>query len=198
MADLPSSLRKYGTSDYAVTEDGGDATVLRVWGIDSDGNQYLLPGGYKDRETSDRWIEAQIDLIKKHKPFAWFGEGGVIQKSIEPMLRRRMRERSATCRLEWLPSIVDKPTRARGAQGRAAMGMVYIPEGPEGDDIINEYVRFPAGRHDDDVDNLSLMGRALDDLHPAIVTSVQKSNNGPVDRYAKLRERSNHEDAGMY
>lgn len=195
LADLPKNLRKYGTSDYAVTEDGGDATVIRVWGIDRDGNQYLLPGGYKDRETSDKWIEAQINLILTHKPFAWFGEAGVIQKSIEPMLKRRMRERGAMCRLEWLPSIQDKPTRARGAQARAAMGMVYIPEGPDGDDIVNEYVRFPAGRHDDDVDNLSLMGRALDELHPAIVQTTETSDNKrPKDIYS--RNRHTDEDGG--
>lgn len=198
LTDLPKSLRKYGTSDYAVTEDGGDATVIRVWGIDHEGNQYLLPGGYKERESSDKWIEAQINLIQTHKPFAWFGEAGVIQKSIEPMLKRRMRERKAMCRLEWLPSIQDKPTRARGAQARAAMGMVYIPEGPDGDEIVNEYVRFPAGRHDDDVDNLSLMGRALDELHPAIVSAAEiVDSKAPRDLYSRARDREVEGD-GFY
>src|SRR5690606_26683751 len=110
---------------------GGDATVLRIWGVDEQGGIWLHPGGYKGRETSDKWIEAQIDLTAIHKPFAWFGEAGVIQKSIEPALRRRMRERKVNARLEWMPSISDKPTRARGSQSRAAMGLVYLPEGPE-------------------------------------------------------------------
>lgn len=195
LTDLPTNLRKYGTSDYAVTEDGGDATVMRIWGVDALGNQYLLSGGYKARETTDKWIEAQIDLIARHKPFAWFGEAGVIQKAIEPALKRRMRERKVNCRLEWMPSIQDKPTRARGAQARAAMGMIYIPEGPEGDEIIGEYVRFPAGRHDDDVDNLSLMGRALDEVHPALVPSTPLEQK-PVDRYSRLREKQ--DEAGYY
>lgn len=168
-SDLPAELRKYGTSDYAVTEDGGDFTVHRVWGVDHEGGMWLMPGGYKAQETPDKWIERQIDLVARHEPFAWFGEAGVIQKAIEPMLIRRMKEREIGCRLEWMPSIQDKPTRARGAQSRAAMGMVYVPEGPEGDDILREYVKFPAGKHDDDVDCLSLMGRALDDVHPAIL-----------------------------
>lgn len=165
----PKHLRKYGASDYAVTEDGGDFTTHRIWGVDPRSELWLLPGGYRAQDTSDRWIEAKIDLMKLHEPFAWFGEGGVIQKAIEPALLRRMREREAMCRLEWLPSISDKPTRARGIQSRAAMSMVWIPEGPEGDAFIDELVKFPAGAHDDDVDNASIMGRTLDMAHPALV-----------------------------
>lgn len=167
--DLPKNLRKYGSSDYAVTEDGGDFTTHRIWGVDSDSELWLAPGGYRAQATSDAWIEAKIDLMQVHEPFAWFGEGGVIQKAIEPALVRRMKEREVRTRLEWLPSISDKPTRARGFQARAAMGMVHIPEGPEGDAFIDELIRFPAGKHDDDVDNASLIGRALDMAHPALV-----------------------------
>lgn len=167
--ELPRDLRKYGTSDYAVTEDGGDWTVHRVWGVDSKSHLWLLPGGYRAQAASDGWIEGLLDLMAHHKPFAWFGEGGVIQKAVEPMLRRRMFERKVHCRLEWLASISDKPTRARGFQSRAAMGMVHFPAGPEGDAILGEYTRFPAGRYDDDVDNGSMIGRALDMTHPAIV-----------------------------
>jgi predicted phage terminase large subunit-like protein len=179
LKDLPRNLRKYGTSDYAVTEDGGDYTVHRVWGIDHEDGIWLLPGGYRGQETSDKWIERKIELMAQHKPFAWFGEAGVIQKAIEPALVRRMHERRVYCRLEWLPSIEDKPTRARGFQARAAMGLVRIPEGPEGDAILAEYVKFPAGRNDDDVDNGSLIGRALDMTHPAIAPRAAPPAGAP-------------------
>jgi hypothetical protein len=36
--------------------------------------------GWRGQTTSDVWIERKIDLIRKYKPLAWFGEGGVIQK----------------------------------------------------------------------------------------------------------------------
>lgn len=170
----PKNLRLYGTSDFAVTDGGGDFTVLRIWGVDPKGDLWLLPGGYRAQASSDAWIEAMIDLIETYRPFGWFGEGGVIQKSIEPALTRRMRERGAQCRFAWLPSISDKPSRARGFQSRAAMGTVHLPEGPEGDAILDEYVRFPAGANDDDVDCASLLGRALDMAHPAIVPPEEK------------------------
>lgn len=174
-ADLPRHLHIYGTSDYAVTDGGGDYTVHRIWGVDHGGDLWLL-SGWRGQATADVWIERQIDLILAHKPLAWFGEAGVIAKATEPMLRRRMIERKAGCRLEWLPSIADKPTRARGFQARAAMGTIHFPEGPESDAILDEYLRFPAGKNDDDVDNGSLIGRALDMTHPAIVPHRPKSN----------------------
>lgn len=160
----PAHLNVYGTSDYAVTDSGGDFTVHRVWGVDQQGDLYRLDG-WRGQTTADVWIERKLDLIARYKPFAWFGESGVIQKAVEPMLRNRMRERGVYCRMEWLPSIADKPSRARGFQARAASGRVYFEPGAD----IDEFLKFPAGKNDDDVDTASLIGRALDDAHPAIV-----------------------------
>lgn len=178
--EKPKHLHIYGTSDYAVTEDGGDYTVHRVWGVDQSGDIWLLEG-WRAQATADKWIEAQCDLITKHKPFAWFGEAGVIAKAIEPMLRRRLVERGLGARLEWLPSIHDKPTRARGFQARAAMGKVHMPMGELGDTDLDEYLRFPAGKNDDCVDCGSLIGRALDETHPAIVP-MKVTDMNPPDR----------------
>lgn len=175
----PPVLRIYGTSDYAVTDGGGDWTVHRIWGVDPSGDLYRL-AGWREQATADRWIEAKLDLIAKWRPLAWFGEAGVIQKAVEPMLTRRMRERKVFCRLEWLPSISDKPTRARGFQSRAASGRVFFEPGAD----LAEFLAFPAGKHDDDVDTASLIGRALDQAHPAILVEAVKPNN-PPDLWAR-------------
>mgnify|MGYP000966959948 FL=1 len=164
--EKPQRLSVFGTSDYAVSEGKGDFTVHRVWGIDERGHIWLI-AGWRGQTTSDVWIDRLLDLVHAHRPFAWFGESGVIQKSIEPYLIRRSQERRVYCRWEWLPSITDKSARARGFQARAAMKMVHVPEGAEGDGFIEELIRFPAGKHDDEVDTASLMGRALDEAHPA-------------------------------
>jgi hypothetical protein len=81
-----------------------------------------------------------------------------------------MKDRQIRCRLEWLPSIHDKPTRARGFQARASMGEVFFEPGAD----LSEFLVFPAGRHDDEVDVASLIGRALDQVHPAIVPPSDK------------------------
>lgn len=171
VGQLPSNIRFYGTSDYAVTEDAGDYTVHRIWALDAMGDIWLHDG-WRGQATPDVWIERQIDLMATYKPMCWFGESGVIMKAVEPMLRRRMNERKTWCRTEWLPSIHDKPTRARGYQARAAMKKIHILEGIDGDLVLDEYLRFPAGKNDDEVDAGSLIGRALDQAHPAIAPEI--------------------------
>ena len=169
-------LQFYGTSDYAVTDGGGDYTVHRIWGVAPDGTIYRVDG-WRGQTTSDVWIEEKLNLIAKYKPLDWFGEGGVIQKAIEPMLRRRMQERQTFCRLEWLSSVSDKPSRARSFQAMAASGRVKF----EPDADISEFLVFPAGKHDDDVDTASLIGRAIDQAHPAILPQGQQTTgwDGP-------------------
>lgn len=181
--DKLPECKYYGTSDYAVTDGGGDYTVHRIWGIDHNGEIYRVDG-WRGQTTSDVWIEQKLNLIAKYKPLAWFGEGGVIQKAIEPMLKRRMRERSVFCRLEWMSSVHDKPTRARSFQAMAASGRVHFEK--EAD--LAEFLVFPAGKNDDDVDTASLIGRAIDQAHPAILaTKPQKT--GPGDRWQRALDK---------
>lgn len=157
----PERLRYYGTSDYAVTENGGDYTRLRIWGIDSSiPSKIYMVDGWGGQTSSDEWVEAQCDLIARYRPRAWYGEAGVIHKAILPSLRAKMRVRRLSCPLIWLPSMVDKVIRARSAQAMVSEGRVYIRDDHDGDCFIDECVAFPAGRYDDDVDNLSLIGRA--------------------------------------
>ena len=162
---MPSSIRYYGTSDYAVTDGGGDYTRLRIWGVDgSVPAKVFLIDGWGGQTSSEAWIAAQVDLIARYRPSAWYGEAGVIQKAIEPGLVSKMRDRRVSCSMVWLPSIHDKSTRARSAQAMVQEGRVYIRDDHDGDCFIDECVAFPAGRYDDDVDNISLIGRALDQI----------------------------------
>ena len=170
-------LRYYGTSDYAVTDGGGDYTVHRIWGIDAGGAIYRVDG-WRGQATSDVWIERKLDLIAKYQPMAWFGESGVIRRAIEPMLSRRMAERRIYCRIEWLASIGDKPSRARSFQAMLASGRVFFEPGAD----IAEFLVFPAGKHDDDVDTAGMIGRALDHAHPAIVPGIDMDEDDDRDR----------------
>lgn len=169
----PKQMHVYMTSDYAVTEGGGDYTEHAVWGLVGD-DLYQLDW-WSGQETADVWIEAKLDLIKRWKPMCVFGEAGVIEKAIRPMLKRRMIERKIHARIEWIPSVRDKPTRARAFQSRAAMGTVSLMRGAKGDDVLTQLLMFPAGKHDDKVDCCSLMGMVLDEAHPAIVIERPKA-----------------------
>lgn len=183
-------LRYYGTSDYAVTDGGGDYTVHHIWGIDAAGAIYRVDG-WRGQTTADIWIERKLDLIAKYKPLAWFGEAGVIKRAVDPMLMRRMRERKIFCRMEWLSSVNDKPTRARAFQSYAASGRVYLEAGAD----LSEFLVFPAGKHDDVVDTASMIGLAIDQAHPAIM-AVKPQKTGPGDRWSKALDKSEEEGSG--
>jgi predicted phage terminase large subunit-like protein len=158
---LPHGLNYYGASDYAVTDGGGDYTEHGIFGVDFNGNVYVVDW-WSGQTTSDIWIESQCDLIIKYEPLMWFGESGVIRRSIEPFMMSRMSARRAYCTIEWMASISDKPTRARNIQALASMGKVYFPETASWKDrVITQLLKFPAGKYDDAVDVVSLIGRGL-------------------------------------
>ncbi len=161
-------VNKYLSSDFAVTEDDGDFTELGCWGMCKDEDLWALDW-YYDQSTPDKWIDAELDLVKRHKPYGVFGEKGVIRRAIEPFLMKRSRKRKIYARFEWLARTADKQVKGRPFQAMAASGKVHIPYGPWGDRLIEQLVSFPAGKHDDAVDNCTLMGMAIDEAHAAIV-----------------------------
>ena len=162
--DTPGTLNVYGASDYAVTDGAGDWTEHCVIGVDSQSNIYVLDW-WRGQTSPDEWIDRKCDLIKRHKPLCWFGEAGPIRRSVEPFMVRRMEERQAYCRVEWLASIADKTARARAIQARASMGKVWFPKHATWkSDVMAQMLMFPAGKHDDAVDALSLIGRGLEQV----------------------------------
>lgn len=172
--EAPPVLHVYGASDYAVTEGGGDYTEHGIFGLDHQAGMYLLDW-WRGQTASDVWIERQCDLIGQWSPLIWFGESGPIRRSIEPFLKKRMAERQAPCRLEWLPSIADKVVRARPFQARAAMGNVFVPDhAPWLPELMSQLMRFPAGKYDDGVDVCSLIGRGLEHIRPPEIKAPKK------------------------
>jgi predicted phage terminase large subunit-like protein len=91
---------------------------------------------------------------------------------------KRSRERKIYCDFQWLPSITDKPTRARAFQSRWAMRKVFLPVHAEwAPRLLRQLTRFPAGAEDDGVDVCSLIGRALDDIVGASVPEEPKEEH---------------------
>jgi len=164
----PVALRIYGASDYAVTDPEDtdvepDFTEHGIFGVDADWNIFVLDWWFGQTE-SDKWIDAQLDLVQKWKPQIWFGEGGVIRRATEPLVRRMSRERDVFQVCRWLTSIADKTARARGFQARMSAGKVYWPKTDWARRALAQLDAFPVGRFDDVVDVVGLMGRGLDQL----------------------------------
>jgi hypothetical protein len=171
---------RYTTGDFAVTEGGGDFTELGTHAYQDD-TLTLGVDGWRGQTAADQWIERLIDQFDRHKPLAFFGESGPIRRSVEPFLQRRMTERRAYCRLEWLVRGHDKATMARPLQAMAASRKVKIADTEYGHHLLAQLLQFPAGRLDDAVDMAALMGMAIADAHPAL--TVAKQIRKPVDRY---------------
>lgn len=156
------TMRVYGGSDYAVTSNGGDYTVHAVVGIDPQGNPWLLDM-WRHQTTSDKWVEAFCDLVKKWKPIGWAEETGQIKSGVGPFLVKRMIEREAYVTREAFATRGDKAVRAQAIRGRMAMkGLRVLRDAPYKTDLINEMMSFPVGVHDDAVDALGLVGQLLD------------------------------------
>lgn len=114
-------------------------------------------------------VESILNLAKRwYHPSLTLGfEDGQIYRSIEALLKKRMRE------LKFYPSIVvlrpitDKLARARVLQGRMQQGMVsFSQDGAWYDTVRNEMLRFPAGVHDDCVDSMAWMAQMVVDSEP--------------------------------
>lgn len=169
-------LRMYGASDYAVSDGGGDATEHGIGGFDKELNLYFVDW-WHGHTNADEWIDEQLRLAKVHKPFVWCAEVGVIRRSVEPFLTRRMRDKRVFFRIEWMPHVGDKAANARAFQAMASMGQVYIPNTQWGDELIDQLVKFIPNTNyrDDKVDVCGLFGRILEQAFGP--SSCQKSIN---------------------
>lgn len=173
---LPDNCHFYGASDYAVKEGGGDYTVHGVIGVDSEENIYLVDW-WRQQASADVWVEAFLDLMEANKTLAWAEEAGQILKSLDPFIRKRMKERGVNGYRIQYASKADKSVRARSIQGRMAMGKVFLPKGkPWVEGLVKELLTFPNGKHDDQVDVLSLIGRMLAGLKAGAVPSKGDGN----------------------
>lgn len=155
-------LHIYGASDYAVTADGGDWTVHVVVGIDRHGHLWLLDL-WRQQASTDVWVETLLDLVEQWKPFGWAEETGQIRAGIGPFLDRRMRERRVYVPRRQFPTRGDKEIRAQSFRGRIALDGLRLPaDAPWRPTLEAELMAFPAGKHDDQVDALGLVGQVLD------------------------------------
>jgi len=180
--DLPSTLYYFMACDYAVTDskDGKDPdfTEMCVYGIDYEGDIWIIDWYYGQVE-SDVWIDKQCDFILQYGPQTCFAETGQIRRATEPALKKRMEVRKAWSHLEYLPTIHNKAVSATGAKGMASAGKFKVPRHkPWMSHVMAQWMQFPAGRHDDAVDILSLIARGLDFTQSASPPRKQTTRSG--------------------
>jgi len=164
----PVGLHLIGASDYAVTEKGGDFSEHGLAGLDAD-NQLWFIDWWSGQAGPDESTDAFIDMLLKYKPRdgesairMWFNEGGVIDKSMRPLLNRKMRERNVFTDLRSLPSMQDKRAKVAAFGGRVSARSVWLPKVSWAYDLVDQLIALPGGRYDDKADVAGLLGRAID------------------------------------
>jgi len=120
---------------------------------------------WRKQAGSDEWIEAFCDLVIKWKPVGWAEEQGQIRSGVGPFLDKRQRDRKAYVFRDQFPTRGDKAVRAQSIRGRMALEGLYVPVAAKWyADLRSELLSFPAGKHDDQVDALGLIGQLLNKM----------------------------------
>jgi predicted phage terminase large subunit-like protein len=143
-----------------------------VVGVDPQWRIYLLDL-WRKQSSSAEWIEAFCDLVGYWKPIGWAEEQGQIRAGVGPFLDRRISERQAWVQRKAFPTRSDKAVRAQSIRGRMELDCLYVPaQARLYPAFLSELLNFPAGKHDDQVDALGLIGQVLDRMGRGTEVSI--------------------------
>lgn len=161
-------LQYYCGVDLAISEkERADWSVFHVVGMDSDGFLYHIN---TIRERMDgREIVDTITRLQERYQLQWIAlEQDKIGKAIGPFLREN------ALRTGIFPTIVpitpspDKPTRIRSIQARMRMQTIKFDKEADYYPVLElEFLQFPRGKKDDQVDAYSCIGLAIDKMSDA-------------------------------
>jgi predicted phage terminase large subunit-like protein len=166
--EAPKGLAWVRAYDLAISQKTtADYTASLRVGKDREGNYYIDGGSRKraDFPTQQRFV---IDRVRDERSTVHYIEDAIHGRALYQSLRRKLGPDGARLRLA--PVIADKVTRALQWQAFAEAGKVVLVRGAWNDAFIDECCSFPRGRHDDQVDAVSLAfnvieGRTRKGLH---------------------------------
>ena len=174
--EVPSleHMNVYQAWDFAISEEqqkGGNWTVGVTVGVDHNDMAHVLERRrFKTNDSAkieDEIIDMYAKFTSSRKPVSGIGfEDGQIFKTMRPSLKRRMRERNVYIPLDEkanvLKPVKEKEVRARPLQARLQNRKVTFPRGEVWvDEMWKEFLRFPAGVQDDQVDAMSWVVQLL-------------------------------------
>lgn len=163
-----NTLRVYAAWDLAIgKKDSNDFTCGVVVGIDRSNDIWVLHR-YYGRWSADELIQKFFECQDTWSPVLQGIEHGQIEMTLEPFILKEMNEKKQKFNYIKLKTRGnDKTTRARPIQGRMEQGRVHFPrQAPWFQEMQNEMLAFPAGKHDDQVDALAWIGQMILMLAP--------------------------------
>jgi predicted phage terminase large subunit-like protein len=180
--DLPDRrfLRFYAASDHALRKkQANDSTCLLIAAVDPADRIFIMPDTVWEKLAPDVMVEKMIDLMYKFHTEMWWAARDQISGSIEPFLRKRMKERNVF--RPWDDNIsetVDLVQRARSFQARTFMNMVYWPSHwQKWTEAEQQLLAFDNGAHDDVVAACAMLGLGMDRM---VKPAGAKASNLPA------------------
>jgi predicted phage terminase large subunit-like protein len=192
-------LRIIHASDFALGErsDRGDYTAHVTVGVDRDGNWYVLRV-WRDRQPPLQAIDAMLNQAAMVRPIALVADKDMIIGSLQQFIYERQQALGVHVRLALLPTGGrDKRARAASLEGVIALRRLHLVRAPWNEVLINELVEFPVGKHDDQVDCLSLIARHLVEIgrghvpepqRPAIEVRCVQNDDGVIQLVQPLED----------
>lgn len=162
------TLRIYAAWDLAIGQKTtNDFTCGVVVGIDRSNDIWVLHR-YYGRWGSDQLIQQFFECQRVWNPILQGIEHGQIEMTLEPFILKEMAEKKQKFNYIKLKTRGnDKMTRARPIQGRMEQSRVHFPRNsPWFQEMQNEMLAFPSGKHDDQVDALAWIGQMILMLTP--------------------------------
>ena len=149
--------RVYQAWDFAITEDKeSDYTVGSTIWQDSYDNLYVVDVRRFRSSDSGYIVDTMLDYAREYGADLLGFEDGQIWKTMESQFTKRCAELHYYPSYEVLKPLTDKMVRAHPLRGRMQAGKVFFGKNePWFTNLFNEMTRFPAGKHDDQIDSLA-------------------------------------------
>lgn len=151
-------MHVYQAWDYAISDKKqNDWNVGVTVGLDHEDTVHVLEVVRFKTTDAGRIVDEMLNMFERYPKCQLVGaEDGQIWRTMQTLLKKRQTERRIYPTYEVLKPLTDKMVRARPLQGRMQQGKVTFPASGAWMELLEkEFLRFPAGVHDDMVDALS-------------------------------------------
>jgi predicted phage terminase large subunit-like protein len=158
----PSAPRRQGCFiyqawDFAISDENkGDYTVGATVLQDERDNLYVIDVNRFQSDNGNYIVDTVLDYAQAFNADYLGFEDGQIWKALQAQFELRCRERRQYPSYEILKPLTDKKARAYPLRGRMQAGRVYFNKDAAWfEALYHEFLRFPAGKNDDQVDACS-------------------------------------------
>jgi len=190
--DKKKKLNYYVGVDLAISEkQHADYSVFSIGGMD-DSRLFQVRDIIRERLPADELVDMFIQIQRLYDPVAFVVEDGQIAKTLLPSLYEEMNKTGIYPQIHLIRASTDKVSRARPLQARVrAKAVRWDMEADWWPNLEDELLKFPRGKHDDQVDATSYLMVAVDRM-----VEAQTPQEIQESEYQDELERSESGDAG--